>query len=130
MRPATALLPLLLLPGLLLAGCRGGAGAGADGGAGPSGSPELDRLRDAARAVAGDPQVPMARRVEAFEALRQSFPSGTPEELVVRYLDPETRTRLREGYDGFVLHVVGPDGREKWLTIVNGRLSNDPQKER
>jgi hypothetical protein len=112
MRSATAI--LALLSGLLLAGCRD----------------PLERMRDEAKITAADPKVPMEKRAAAFEKLRLSFPSGTPEELVVRYLDPDTRTRLREGYDGFVLHVVGPDGREKWLTIIDGKLSNDPQKER
>ena len=112
MRSGTVIIAALLL--LLLAGCRG----------------SLERMRDEAKSVAADPNIPMEKRVAAFEALRLSFASGTPEEVIVRYLDPESRSRLREGYDGFVLLIVGPDGREKWLTIVNGKLCNDPQKER
>jgi hypothetical protein len=112
MRSGTVI--LAVLSPLLLAGCRN----------------SLERTRDEAKSVAADPKVAMEKRVAAFEKLRLSFPSGTPEEEIIRYLDPESRTRLGEGYDGFVLRVVGPDGREKWLTIINGKLSNDPQKER
>jgi hypothetical protein len=125
MRSTTAI--LALSAGLLLAGCRWPFSAGGAA-VEPPESRALERLRDVARSVAADPNIAMEKRVDAFEALRLSFPSGTPEDLIVRYLDPVSRSRLREGYNGFVLLVVGPDGREKWLTIVDGKLCNDPQK--
>jgi len=132
MRPMTCLAaPAALLLALVTAGCWWGPKAGGSRGQAEAVSTRaLEQLRNVARDAAGDKSLPMAKRVEAFEALRRSFPNGTPEAVIVRYFDPESRSRLREGYDGFVLLVVGPDGRERWLTIIHGRLSNDPKQEK
>jgi|GEM_PF-3262619 len=122
-----------LAAGLLavsMSGCWWGAKSGGGDGHEAVSSKALEQLRGVARDAAWDQALPMAKRVEAFEALRRSFPGGTPEELLVRYFDPESRSRLDEGRDTFVLRVLGPDGRELWLTIVGGRLSADPKREK
>ena len=130
MRPITGMAALLLaLLALLGVGCRGDSKT-VGGQAEAVSSRALEQLRNVARDTAWDKSLPMEKRVEAFEALRRSFETGTPEEVIIRYFDPESRSRLREGYDGFVLLIVGPDGKERWLTIIHGKLSNDPKHDR
>jgi len=124
------LIVMAALLALSASGCWWSSKGGAREGSEAVSSKALEQLRSVARDTAWDESLPVEKRVEAFEALRRSFPNGTSEEVVVRYFDPESRTRLDEGRDAFVLRVVGPDGRDRWLTIVNGKLSNDPKKEK
>jgi len=132
MRPMTCLAaPAAVLLAFLPAGCWWGPKTGGNRGQAEAvSSRALEQLRNVARDTAWDKSLPMKKRVEAFEALRRSFETGTPEEVIIRYFDPESRSRLREGYDGFVLLIVGPDGKERWLTIIHGKLSNDPKHDR
>jgi hypothetical protein len=82
-----------------------------------------NRLETDARAYR-DGSLPMDVRMAAFERVMARMTAGTPEKTVLRYLDPETRSRIADPKygDTFSLHISAPDGTVRWKTIHNGRV--------
>jgi hypothetical protein len=81
--------------------------------------------RDAAR--------PMPERMAAFDGLLDTFTSGTLERTLDRFVGwPVARTKSRvDGFGPddvykpggtFSLHLVAPDGSDRWITLTGDRV--------
>src|SRR5258705_12950666 len=79
--------------------------------------------RDLLSHRASDTTLQMRQRVEAFDALLDTFSPRTPEQTAWRYVRCVTRSRISDG-EVFSARIVAPDGSARWLTIVEGRVKS------
>ncbi len=86
-----------------------------------SGCSGLSRQRGALCQQVADTSLTLSERVEAFDALLDTFAVGTSEATARRYVRFVTRSRISDG-EVFSAHLIAPDGTDRWLTIVEGRV--------
>ena len=93
----------------------------------------LEPRRQALAATYRDQARPMTVRVAAFDELLDTFTSGTRETMLDRFVGwPIAQTKSRiDGFGPddvytpggtFSLHLVAPDGSDRWITMTGERV--------
>ena len=89
--------------------------------------------REALATTYRDATRPMQERMAAFDELLDTFTSGTRERTLDRFVGwPVARTKSRiDGFGPddvykpggtFSLHLVAPDGSDRWITMTGDRV--------
>ncbi len=86
-------------------------------------SKSIEELRVAASTASKDQGAQMATRMNAFTALVNSFPQGTSEEDLAKFLSWDTKSNI--GGDSHSLHLITPDGSDSWITLGGGKIAGD-----
>lgn len=97
----------------------------------------LEPRRQTLAATYKDQSRPMSERVAAFDDLLDTFTSGTRESTLDRFVGwpvAQTKSRIDGPADGdvehwkwklggtFSLHLIAPDGSDRWLTMNGDRV--------